>query len=169
MKIEEFFELQERPLEKSRTYQVFVLLVFVLPVGPTKMMLCWVLLHSWLATMVILLIGNAFMDVCKQNHHWLPSLLQYPPTDEGIMTTMTVAMTMTTVAITMMTAATTMMTAATVATMMMTMTVATTTITRTTTSAALTVAMMTATLPDLVPVLVLLALSGQKKEKSYWC
>jgi len=31
------------------------------------------LLHSWIATMVVLLVGDAFMDVCQQNHHWLPS------------------------------------------------------------------------------------------------
>jgi len=60
--------------------------------------------------MVILLVGDTFMDVCKPNHHWIPRT----------MTTTTVAMAIMTVAMT-----TTMMTATTAATTM-TMTLVTT-------------------------------------------
>jgi len=74
--------------------------------------------------------GDVLTDVCKQNHHCLPSLLQHPPTDEETMMTMTAETTTTTKTVTRttMTAvrASTAVTMMTVAMRIITKTVATT-------------------------------------------
>jgi len=43
----------------------------------------------WVATMVILLVGNSFMDVCKQNCHWLPRTMTTTTTAVTAAATMT--------------------------------------------------------------------------------